>query len=657
MRVVRTFLIFSIQFIISQALWGQNWVVEDFEIQTNGLGDYAGLWGSANVATRWAFDPSGSSTGVMEMVCNTGGDKNLNAAFGTEYINIIVAGDTATDWSIDVWVPNDFPTDGFLKIFGQSQATARLESKIVQTTDLSIGGWTTISFDIAKQVNTFENFDISKGLTIGVEFNFKYGTIWNGSVYGDNVTLVGLHDPMAGFELRPPVIAVEHMQNQVSPYNAEEIIYHNKITWENLPKGGTEKYHLYASKQNPIVNTFANDVIQLSPTSGFDRGVQEFRHWLHSKNSDGQTWYYAITAAGIDPVTREHRETEVGGDGNAGPIASATARPHVIPLVSGFNFNPDGNLSEFVAIGQQYSGSILQNEVAEGPAAEEWNSSSNDANFSMYVIMDNQHIYVGAEVIDDNPNGIGDVWLGDAIDLFIGFFNPDFILEYDSQPTFQVGYAINAPTAADRVQVGGFSRNQVANTSHDVHFKDNSYVVEMKIPFSSIGPASRFIPQDGDFIPLRITVNDNDGEDDHGGGRSLMLTHGGGDTENWNAALLPQTWRWHLISSTPDNASSVGKEEIIVPEKSGLLGNYPNPFNPATTISYVLSADQNVKITIYDALGRDIFHLVNEQQSAGEHHKIWRGVDSKGRQVATGIYFIQFITDGVSEVRKMLLTK
>ncbi len=655
MRAARTGILFLIHFLLAQSLSGQSWTVENFEVQSHGLGDYGGLWGAALVSTKWNFDPSGQSNGVMEMACDA--NLGLKATFGADYINVIVESDTASSFSMDVWVPSDFPTSGSLQVFGLTKANGQFRSDNVSGTTLNKGGWTTVSFDIAKQLNMSDDFDLSSGLTIGVEFIFMDSTTWAGSVYGDNVTLYGVQNPMAGFVLRSPLITVEHVQDQVSPYDAAEIIYHNKITWENLPNGGTEKYHLYASSKNPIVNNYANDVIQLSPAAGFDRGVSEFRHWLQAKDQNDQTWYYAVTAAGIDPVTREFRETEVGGSASAGPVYGKTALPHVIPLVSGFKFNPDGDLTEFIKISEQFSGSLLRTEVAEGPAAADWNSSSPDANFSMYVIMDNANLYVGAEVIDDDPDGQGEVWIGDAINLFIGFFNPQYVIEFDSQPRFQVGYAINAPTAAERVQVDGFKKNVVQKTYHDVHKKEKSYIVELKIPFSSIGPARRFIPQNGEFIPMRVMVNDNDGQSDYGGGRSLMLTHGGGDSENWNAALLPQTWRWHLISNEPDNPSRIDDPDDALPKKTGLLGNYPNPFNPETTISYTLARAEKVEINIFDLLGRQILQLVDAERSAGEHHLVWSGRDAQNRQVASGIYFVRFKAGQYHETRRMLLTK
>ena len=98
------------------------------------------------------------------------------------------------------------------------------------------------------------------------------------------------------------------------------------------------------------------------------------------------------------------------------------------------------------------------------------------------------------------------------------------------------------------------------------------------------------------------------------------------------------------------------------PEKTQLLANYPNPFNPETWIPYELATDTNVKITIYNAQGVVIRTLQLGQQSAGyytdrERAAYWDGRNALGEQVASGIYFYQLETDAMSALRKMVILK
>ncbi len=98
------------------------------------------------------------------------------------------------------------------------------------------------------------------------------------------------------------------------------------------------------------------------------------------------------------------------------------------------------------------------------------------------------------------------------------------------------------------------------------------------------------------------------------------------------------------------------------PEKTQLLANYPNPFNPETWIPYELAMDTDVKITIYNAQGVVIRTLQLGQQAAGyytdrERAAYWDGRNALGERVASGIYFYQLETDTMSALRKMVILK
>ena len=98
------------------------------------------------------------------------------------------------------------------------------------------------------------------------------------------------------------------------------------------------------------------------------------------------------------------------------------------------------------------------------------------------------------------------------------------------------------------------------------------------------------------------------------------------------------------------------------PEKTQLLANYPNPFNPETWIPYELATDTDVRITIYNTQGVVIRTLQLGHQSAGyytgrDRAAYWDGRNSVGEQVASGLYFYQLETDEMSLLRKMVILK
>ena len=98
------------------------------------------------------------------------------------------------------------------------------------------------------------------------------------------------------------------------------------------------------------------------------------------------------------------------------------------------------------------------------------------------------------------------------------------------------------------------------------------------------------------------------------------------------------------------------------PEKTQLLANYPNPFNPETWIPYELATDTNVRLTIYNTQGVVIRTLQFGHQSAGyytgrDRAAYWDGRNALGEQVASGLYFYQLETDEMSSLRKMVILK
>jgi len=88
-----------------------------------------------------------------------------------------------------------------------------------------------------------------------------------------------------------------------------------------------------------------------------------------------------------------------------------------------------------------------------------------------------------------------------------------------------------------------------------------------------------------------------------------------------------------------------------------LINNYPNPFNPVTTLRYDLPENVHVNITIYDMLGRQIKNLINQTQDAGYRSVRWNATDDYGKPVSAGIYLYQIQAGEFVQTKKMILLK
>jgi hypothetical protein len=94
-----------------------------------------------------------------------------------------------------------------------------------------------------------------------------------------------------------------------------------------------------------------------------------------------------------------------------------------------------------------------------------------------------------------------------------------------------------------------------------------------------------------------------------------------------------------------------------IPEEYALHANYPNPFNPSTTIRYDLPEAADVILTVYDLLGREVMQLAGGYREAGYQVANWDGRNASGREVPTGVYIARLVTPEYSKSIKMLLLK
>ncbi|MFC2133208.1 T9SS type A sorting domain-containing protein [Bacteroidota bacterium] len=94
-----------------------------------------------------------------------------------------------------------------------------------------------------------------------------------------------------------------------------------------------------------------------------------------------------------------------------------------------------------------------------------------------------------------------------------------------------------------------------------------------------------------------------------------------------------------------------------IPAEYILENNYPNPFNPSTTINYSLPQSADVSLRIYNSLGQEIKLLVNEFQYSGYKSITWDGTNNTGKRVRSGIYFYKLKAGTFSSSKKMILMK
>jgi flagellar hook assembly protein FlgD len=130
--------------------------------------------------------------------------------------------------------------------------------------------------------------------------------------------------------------------------------------------------------------------------------------------------------------------------------------------------------------------------------------------------------------------------------------------------------------------------------------------------------------------------------------------------------MILKVWAVHTYSAfySSGNESEivtieafVESEETSIPVITKLSGNYPNPFNPVTNISFSIKEASQVTIDIYNLKGEKVNTLVNEYLEPNYYNVEWNGRDENNRSVASGVYFYKMKAGRYTSTKKMILMK
>ena len=113
--------------------------------------------------------------------------------------------------------------------------------------------------------------------------------------------------------------------------------------------------------------------------------------------------------------------------------------------------------------------------------------------------------------------------------------------------------------------------------------------------------------------------------------------------------LLPLTG--DIAAFTNNTLYSISNLRLL-PQEFDLSPAYPNPFNPATTLSFALPQETDVSVIIYDLKGRVVTTLINRTMQSGYHSAIWNA-----NQYSSGLYFVQMVAGEYMNTQKLMLVK
>ncbi len=148
----------------------------------------------------------------------------------------------------------------------------------------------------------------------------------------------------------------------------------------------------------------------------------------------------------------------------------------------------------------------------------------------------------------------------------------------------------------------------------------------------------------------------------------MFGSKGGGQNENFLISINKATAEGAVVGPIgvlavsglafgPSLAVSVERSPDTVPGNFALDPNYPNPFNPSTTIGFTLPHAGDVRLAIHNVRGQLVHTLVSGLTAEGRHQAVWDGRDRYGHRVASGLYLFRMQAGDFVAVRKMILTK
>ncbi|MCD4651284.1 MAG: T9SS type A sorting domain-containing protein, partial [Candidatus Cloacimonetes bacterium] len=111
------------------------------------------------------------------------------------------------------------------------------------------------------------------------------------------------------------------------------------------------------------------------------------------------------------------------------------------------------------------------------------------------------------------------------------------------------------------------------------------------------------------------------------------------------------------LSNTVSKTLVLSDEPEDIPLQYGLIGNYPNPFNPETVITFRLRESGAVTLAIYNIRGEIVKKLIDSTLTDNYYEESWNCENEEGEKVSAGVYFYRLSTDRETYIKKMLLLK
>ena len=413
--------------------------------------------------------------------------------------------------------------------------------------------------------------------------------------------------------------------------------YANLVTWVDVDGEEGETYNVYTSTV-PIedVTSSSVDVVKKKALEGSPAAV----HYLHNPLVDTEvTSYYAVTCVDAS--------NNVGAPGVSGSVTNTARGVPTISMTPPAAFEADGDLSEW------YDSGIAPFEI--GAADNSYGTphigfgvvdDDDDLYGTFFAAVDNDYFYLAAEITDNDVNteGTGGWWTTDVVQLCIGLYDQRGAKHVGQQRGAEPDYKMYfTPAGANSDNGAGvLAAHGDGNYFHSVFNPDYAFEFRISLDSLVIEDDARLIPVNGMRTPFELMIHDNDGGTWEG---QLTLSNTNDDNAHQTCEVWSNTW-------IGDQSTILETDQDLVAHEFALFPNYPNPFNPVTTIRFSLPEKQHVTLQIYNLIGQEVATVINKELPAGFHNLIWNA-----ENIPSGVYLYRLASKEKAISNKMILLK
>jgi len=263
----------------------------------------------------------------------------------------------------------------------------------------------------------------------------------------------------------------------------------------------------------------------------------------------------------------------------------------------------------------------------------------------VYLAYDDEYVYVR---LDINEDGLyTDVVDGTVPGVVQFFFDTDLSTEtgltWDWWAT-GCDYWLRPLNPLDTIQhyigVGGSAEDyELMGGGYSVAFNDDDNAMEIAVPRVDIGAVGTFYESFYFLALFEETVNwGADAFPDDIGGATALFSFGAGGTQRSIPVAIDENYD-------------------VVPTEFAMISNYPNPFNPSTTIRFNLTDASNVSLDVYNMLGQKVASLYNGAGHTGANEVTWNGMNDYNQSVDSGVYVYRLSTPNGVASGKMIMLK